>query len=162
MTASSETAQVVCANVVFDEQGALLLVRESKAEALGRWSLPAGRVHVGESLRQAAAREAFEESGLTVEPGPMLGIYHCPRTLEGGSAVVFVFRSTVTGGSIRTSDEHPKVEFVPRARVEELLARSLIRGQHVRAAVAAADEGFEAPESVVTEVSASPPPSDEA
>ena len=153
-----DTAQVVCANIVFGDGGALLLVRESKASALGRWSLPAGRLQVGESLREGAAREAFEETGLTVDVGPLLGIYHCPSTLEGGAAVVFVFRSAVIGGAIRSSSEHPEVAFVPRVVVDELLRNALIRGQHVRPALAAADAGTELPPDLVVEVAASPTP----
>lgn len=153
-----DTTQVVCANVVLDEQGRLLLVRESKASALGRWSLPAGRLHVGESIRQGAAREAFEETGLTVDVGPLLGIYHCPSTLEGGSAIIFVFRSAVTGGEIRASREHPEVAFVSRTRVDELLGESLVRGQHVRAAIDAVDAGNELPMHLITQVAASPRP----
>ena len=71
----------MCANVIRDEAGRGLLVRESKPEALGRWSLPAGRAEVGESLREAAAREALEETGLVVEVGRLIGIYHSPITL---------------------------------------------------------------------------------
>lgn len=89
-----QAPQIVCANLVLDQQG-LLLVRESKPSAYGRWSLPAGRLEVGESLQDGAAREAHEETGLTVDVGPLIGIYHCPSTLEGGAAINFVFRSTV-------------------------------------------------------------------
>ena len=153
-----DTTQVVCASIVLDDTGAVLLVRESKASALGRWSLPAGRLQVGESLREGAAREALEETGLTLEVGPLLGIYHCPSTLEGGSAVVFVFRSTVVGGDVRASPEHPEVAFVPRVVVDELMRDSQIRGQHVRPALAAADAGRELPADVVVEVGASPKP----
>jgi ADP-ribose pyrophosphatase YjhB (NUDIX family) len=153
-----DTTQVVCANVVRDEQGRLLLVRESKASALGRWSLPAGRLQVGESIREGAAREAFEETGLTVDVGPLLGIYHCPSTLEGGSAIIFVFRSAVTGGEIRASREHPEAVFVSRTRVDELLGESLVRGQHVRAAIDVADAGTELPTHLISQVAASPRP----
>ena len=152
------TAQVVVANVVFDEEGGLLLVREAKASALGRWSLPAGRLEVGESLREGAAREALEETGLIVEAGPLLGIYHAPRTLEGGAAVVFVFRSRSVGGTLATSADHPEVAFVPRPKVDELRSASLLRGRHVRLALEAADAGVELPADVVVEVEASPRP----
>ena len=158
---SPGAAQVVCANIIFGEHGELLVVRESKASALGRWSLPAGRLQVGESLREAAAREALEETGLTVEVGPLLGIYHCPSTLEGGAAVIFVFRSVVTGGDISASADHPEVAFLPRERIDELLAAALIRGQHVRSAIEAADEGHALADGVITQVAASPGPREE-
>lgn len=158
---SADTTQVVCANVVLDDHGGVLLVREAKASALGRWSLPAGRLQAGESMPEGAAREALEETGLIVEVGPLLGIYHCPSTLEGGAAVTFVFRSVVTGGEIRASADHPEVDFLPRPRVEELLEAALIRGQHVRHAIDAADAGTELPTDLITQVPASPRPTTE-
>lgn len=151
------TAQVVCANVVLRDDH-LLLVRESKRSALGRWSLPAGRLEVGESLRDGAAREALEETGLTVEVGALLGIYHCPTSLEGGAAVHFVFRSDVSGGAVRTSAEQPEVAFVSRREVDDLLDKNLIRGQHVRLALEAADAGAALPADLVQEVGPSPSP----
>lgn len=129
--------QVVCANVVLDGDR-ILLVRESKPSALGRWSLPGGRLEVGETLEAAAAREALEETGLTVEPTALLGIYHCRKTLEDGAAVTFVFRSMVVGGELSTSTAHPQVEFVDAARFEQLERQRLLRGRHVELARQAA------------------------
>ena len=143
--------KVVCANVILDGTD-VLMVRESKPPALGRWSLPAGRLEQDESLRAAAAREALEETGLTVEVGGLLGIYHCPATLEGGSAISFVFQSTVTGGAIATSEEHPEVAFISRPDFEDFLAAGLVRGRHVELALAAADAGVTLAEDVVIEV----------
>ena len=143
--------QVVCANIILDGTD-LLMVRESKPSALGRWSLPAGRLEQGESLQEAAAREALEETGLTVEVDGLLGIYHCPTTLEGGSAISFVFQSTVTGGAIATSEEHPEVAFISRPNFEKFLAAGRVRGRHVELALAAAEAGVTLADDVVIEV----------
>jgi ADP-ribose pyrophosphatase YjhB (NUDIX family) len=151
------TTHVVCANLIIDDRG-LLLVRESKPSALGRWSLPAGRLEPGESLADGAAREAFEETGLVVEVGPLVGIYHSPVTLEGGAAISFVFRSAISGGELRRSPEHSDIAFVPRERFDELVAADLIRGRHVALALAALDRGAEVPTGVVVEVAAPRPP----
>ena len=43
--------------------------------------LPGGVLECGESLRDAVVREACEETGLTVEPGEMLGVYE--RVIRG-------------------------------------------------------------------------------
>jgi ADP-ribose pyrophosphatase YjhB (NUDIX family) len=41
----------------------------------GKWSIPGGVLEVGETLRKAVVREAVEETGLTVEPGELLGVF---------------------------------------------------------------------------------------
>jgi 8-oxo-dGTP diphosphatase len=41
----------------------------------GQWSIPGGVLEVGELVREAAVREAREETGLIVEPGELLGVY---------------------------------------------------------------------------------------
>lgn len=56
----------VGALIIHDEK--IALVRRGAPPAQGQWSVPGGLVEVGEPLRMAAAREAFEETALTVEP----------------------------------------------------------------------------------------------
>ena len=52
-----------------------LLIRRGQPPLLGEWSLPGGVLECGESLRDAAVREAREETGLTVEVLDLLGVY---------------------------------------------------------------------------------------
>jgi ADP-ribose pyrophosphatase YjhB (NUDIX family) len=42
----------------------VLLVQRAKAPSIGLWSLPGGKVEVGETLREACLREVKEETGL--------------------------------------------------------------------------------------------------
>jgi 8-oxo-dGTP diphosphatase len=53
----------------------VLLIRRGQPPLLGEWSLPGGVLECGETLREAAIREAGEETGLVVEVGEMLGVY---------------------------------------------------------------------------------------
>lgn len=48
------------------DAGRVLLVKRGKEPARGEWSIPGGLVRVGETLKEAAIREALEETGLTV------------------------------------------------------------------------------------------------
>ena len=42
----------------------ILLVRRGKAPSLGKWSVPGGRLHLGETLEAAVIRETREETRL--------------------------------------------------------------------------------------------------
>ena len=53
----------------------VLLIRRGQPPLLGEWSLPGGVLECGETLREAANREAREETGLVVDVGEMLGVY---------------------------------------------------------------------------------------
>lgn len=52
--------------VVTNADDKVLLVLRSCEPDAGCWSVPSGRVEAGESLEDAAVREAFEETGLHI------------------------------------------------------------------------------------------------
>ena len=56
------------------EDGKVLLVKRGKEPSIGEWSLPGGRVKLGESIRDAIAREIFEETGLDIDIGDVVEI----------------------------------------------------------------------------------------
>jgi 8-oxo-dGTP pyrophosphatase MutT (NUDIX family) len=58
--------------VVRDDAGRVLLIRRVDN---GEWALPAGALEVGESVAQNAAREVFEETGLTATGLTVIGLY---------------------------------------------------------------------------------------
>jgi 8-oxo-dGTP diphosphatase len=53
--------------VVTLHEGHVLLVQRAKEPYLGKWSFPGGTIEPGETSREAARREAWEETGLEVE-----------------------------------------------------------------------------------------------
>jgi 8-oxo-dGTP diphosphatase len=53
----------------------VVLVKRAHPPLQAQWSIPGGVLEVGELVREAAVREAREETGLIVEPGTLLGVY---------------------------------------------------------------------------------------
>jgi ADP-ribose pyrophosphatase YjhB (NUDIX family) len=91
-------AVLICA----DDQ--VLLVCRANDPFQGYWTLPAGFVDAGEDPRAAAAREALEETGLSVEIDGLLDVFFTPD--DGGMAdIVIVYRASVTGGMLCAADD---------------------------------------------------------
>src|SRR5215831_8873520 len=53
----------------------VVLVKRAHPPIQGQWSIPGGVLEVGEMLREAAIREAREETGLVVETLDLLGVF---------------------------------------------------------------------------------------
>jgi 8-oxo-dGTP diphosphatase len=66
---------LVGVGAIIIEGDRVLLVKRAHPPIQGQWSIPGGVLEVGEMVREAAVREAREETGLTVEPGDLLGVY---------------------------------------------------------------------------------------
>ena len=64
-------------DIIIESDEGIVLVRR-RNPPLG-WALPGGFVDRGESVAQAARREAKEETGLDVELTELLGVYSDPR-----------------------------------------------------------------------------------
>jgi ADP-ribose pyrophosphatase YjhB (NUDIX family) len=60
---------------VIIENSRVVLVKRAHPPLQAEWSIPGGVLEVGELVREAAVREAREETGLTVEPSELLGVY---------------------------------------------------------------------------------------
>lgn len=70
--------------VVFTAGGRVVLIRRGQPPLSGTWSLPGGVLELGESLTDAIVREVREETGLDVQPGPLLDLFeHIARDEDG-------------------------------------------------------------------------------
>jgi 8-oxo-dGTP diphosphatase len=66
---------MVGVGAIIIENSRVLLVKRAHPPLQAEWSIPGGVLEVGELVREAAIREAREETGLTVEPSDLLGVY---------------------------------------------------------------------------------------
>ncbi|MGD0969782.1 MAG: NUDIX hydrolase [Desulfobaccales bacterium] len=99
----------------------ILWGRRAGGPSPGAWCLPCGYLEWGEEVREAAAREFQEETGLAVEVGELLAVhsnFHDPERLTVG----LWFAGRVVGGELRAGDDLTEVAFFPVAQPPQPLA----------------------------------------
>jgi 8-oxo-dGTP diphosphatase len=119
---------LVGVGAVIIDDGRVLLVKRGHPPLAGEWSIPGGVLELGETLREAAVREAREETCLTVEPAELLGVYdRVLRDDTGGILYHFVlidFLCRPLSGKAQAADDADEVRWFTLNEIEKLaLAR---------------------------------------
>ncbi len=91
----------------------LMLRRASTGWMDGSWSLPAGGLDAGETLRSAAVRELAEEVGISTEKHALLHVHVLHSLTEGRDWMGHFFTTTAWRGEpfVREPDKHDAVQW---------------------------------------------------
>lgn len=101
---SPRPPRLAASAVITDARGRVLLIQRGNEPSKGKWSVPGGLVEPGETLVEAARREAHEETGLRVAIGRELWCVTAPDG-RGGAFEIHDFAATVTGGALCPGDD---------------------------------------------------------
>jgi 8-oxo-dGTP diphosphatase len=107
--------------VIVRRGGDILWGQRAGGKYPGAWCIPCGYVEWGEEVRNAAAREFAEETGLKVEVGDAVAVhsnFHDPERLTVG----IWFAGRVVGGRLAPGDDLDDARFFPLAAPPALLA----------------------------------------
>lgn len=115
--AGPETPKLMVDVVIPSEEG-VVLIRRSSDPFEGRWALPGGSVEVGETVEQAAVREAAEETGLAVEIAGLVGVYSDPERDPRGHNVSVAFLARVLSGQMSAATDASEVQALDPYSVE--------------------------------------------
>ena len=115
--AGPETPKLMVDVVIPSEEG-IVLVRRGSDPFEGQWALPGGFVEVGETVEQAAVREAEEETGLKVEVSRLVGVYSEPGRDPRGHNVSVAFLARPLSGQMQAASDAAEVEALDPAAVE--------------------------------------------
>ena len=102
----------------------VMLVKRAHPPIQGQWSIPGGVLEVGEMVREAAVREAREETGLVVEVGELLGVYD--RIIRGSDRrvqyhyLLVDFLCRRVGGELQAASDAAEVGWFTRVELPAL------------------------------------------
>ena len=109
----------LCAGVIVYSEDQVLLIKRGTEPEKGLWSLPGGRVQLGESIRHAALRELKEESNLEGRCEELIGWVELK--IDQHHFVIVNLRCSVSDYSkLEAGDDAAEVSFFKREELQQL------------------------------------------
>jgi ADP-ribose pyrophosphatase YjhB (NUDIX family) len=113
---------IVGVGAVIIDAGKVVLVKRRFEPLAGQWSLPGGRLELGETLEAGLAREMLEETGLVVEVGPVVDVFDRilldPERKVRYHYVLIDYLCRPVGGRLSHGSDVAAAEFVDPADLE--------------------------------------------
>src|SRR5215211_4450476 len=101
----------------------VLLVRRGRPPYQGSWAFPGGRVELGEGLKEAAAREVLEETGITASIERQIDIAEIisrDEALVSAHFVLVVYSGRYVSGHVVAGDDAAEACWIEPADVSRL------------------------------------------
>ena len=115
---------LVGVGAIIIEDARVLLVKRAHPPLQAQWSIPGGVLEVGELIREAAIREAREETGLIVDPVELLGVYdrvlRNPERRVQYHYVLIDFLCRKVGGELTAASDASEVRWFTREELPAL------------------------------------------
>ena len=109
----------------------ILLIKRSKEPSLGKWSLPGGRIDLGETVMEAAKRETLEETQIKIDAKKVIDIADGIVRDDNGRVrfhyiAHYVFSLYRSGEAIASSDA-ADTKWATREQIDELDMNPIVR-----------------------------------
>ncbi len=115
---------IVGVGAVIVQDGKLVLIRRGVEPDKGKWSIPGGGVELGETVGDAAVREAKEECGLDIELFEDRPMDALDKMVPGEKGrlkyhyVLLQFLARPKGGTLKPTSDATEARWVPLEEVE--------------------------------------------
>ncbi|MBT8372404.1 MAG: NUDIX hydrolase [Deltaproteobacteria bacterium] len=113
---------VIAVGAVVTHQNRILLIRRGKEPARGEWAIPGGRVELGETMREAVAREVMEETCVSIHPGDLVYFFETIQPDPDGRIrfhyAIFDFMAEYLEGEPNPRDDAMDARWVSAAEAD--------------------------------------------
>lgn len=115
--------------IIYNSTGQVLMLHRTDNDS---WCFPGGAIELGEKVEEAAVREAFEETGLTVEKLNLFGVFSGEQLYykyPNGDEVYnvdIVFKSDSYKGGLILNNEGKEVRFFDINELPEKISPPVI------------------------------------
>ena len=113
---------VIAVGAVVVRQNRILLIRRGKEPAKGEWAIPGGRVELGETMHEAAAREVMEETSVSIRPGELVYFFETIQPDPDGRIryhyAIFDFMAQYLAGEPNPRDDAMDARWVPATEAD--------------------------------------------
>jgi 8-oxo-dGTP diphosphatase len=99
-----EKVPMLTVDAVIFKGSRVLLVKRAIDPYRGCWGIPGGFLNRDETLEECLKREVKEETGLSVSPGKLIGIYDDPKRDPRGRVISIAYTAEIKGGEIRPEE----------------------------------------------------------
>jgi 8-oxo-dGTP diphosphatase len=99
--------------------GRIVLIRRKNEPFKGKWALPGGFAEADETAEQCCAREALEETGLSVRVKKLIGVFSGPDRDPRGT-VAAAYLCEAVGGELKGGDDAKEAKWFPLKELPEL------------------------------------------
>lgn len=111
---------IACADVlVLNDKGEVLLTKRAKDPFMNTWILPGGHIKDQEIPEDAAIREVFEETRLSIELQYLYGAYGTPQRDPRSHSLSVVYVAKVIGGEFMRTVEVSDCKFFSLDKLPE-------------------------------------------
>jgi len=128
---------MVAVHALVFKEGRMLLTKRSKEPSKGKWSLPGGRIELGETVYEAVKREVFEECSVEIEIERIIDVADSIISDEEGRIryhfVLIYLLARYKAGDIKAQSDAEDVGWFTPAEIAELDMHPRLRAVLMRA-----------------------------